>query len=392
MSDVDSVTQRFKEAKISDNTGLETQPHSNNDHKDPETTTLYVGNLDVRADEQMMFDIFSAVGPVIRCKIFKDKLFLKNEVCYGFVEFPDTESAQVALKHMDGRKIFDFNIRVNWAMDKNSLPQEKIPPNFQVYIGDLSPETTREDLISSFSQVNGVSNIKLMTDDETGASKCYGFVNFSSHDVAIDFIGKMDGSLINSRPVKVNWAYNSANNNRNVNKRFYNNRNQNLDYDTVFSQTSPHNNIIYCGNLSQYTQQDHLLRLFVQYGNVIDIRMQPNRGFAFVKMDNHQDATSSIVNINGMFLNGKNIVCSWGKGHGPDSDNSPRNNNYETQANNSSNGDNLNTASVNKSYYRGTGRDFKNHVEHNNNSYENQNPDNRYSNQYKNREYINSNS
>ncbi|OMJ11956.1 Nucleolysin TIA-1 isoform p40 [Smittium culicis] len=328
MSEVNSITESLKEIKLESSTNnFDSLNESQKSQEDAASKTLYVGNLDVRADEQMIFDIFSAVASVSSCKIFKDKHFLKNSVCYGFVEFPDHDSAEAAFKQMDGRKIFDFNIRVNWATGGFSQAQEKVQANFQVYVGDLAPETTEDDVNSAFSGIAGIENFKLITDNVTGESKCYGFINFSSRDLAVSFINDSSNLLIKSRPVKINWANNSNSNNRNfANKKFYQNKNQSMDYDTVFNQTSPYNNVVYCGNLASFTQQDHLLRLFIQYGNVTDIRMQPNRGFAFVKMDSHENATTSIVNINGMFLNGKNIICSWGKGNSSDNNNGGNNN------------------------------------------------------------------
>lgn len=41
--------------------------------------------------------------------------------------------------------------------------------------------------------------------------------------------------------------------------------------------------------------------------------MQPERGFAFVKLDTHENAASAIVNLAGQVACGRPIKCGWGK-------------------------------------------------------------------------------
>jgi RNA recognition motif-containing protein len=41
--------------------------------------------------------------------------------------------------------------------------------------------------------------------------------------------------------------------------------------------------------------------------------MQADRGFAFVKLDTHENAASAIVNLAGQIACGRPIKCGWGK-------------------------------------------------------------------------------
>lgn len=56
-----------------------------------------------------------------------------------------------------------------------------------------------------------------------------------------------------------------------------------------------------------------MIPLFQQFGYVIEIRMQTDRGYAFVKMDTHEGASLAIVHLNGMLINGRGVKCSWGR-------------------------------------------------------------------------------
>lgn len=48
-------------------------------------------------------------------KIIPDRNFQHGGLNYGFVEFYEMRSAETALQTLSGRKIFDTEIRVNWA-------------------------------------------------------------------------------------------------------------------------------------------------------------------------------------------------------------------------------------------------------------------------------------
>lgn len=51
-----------------------------------------------------------------------------------------------------------------------------------LYVGDLHPETTEEDLEKVFKEMGVISSIRLCRCTITKKSLCYGYVNFSSHE------------------------------------------------------------------------------------------------------------------------------------------------------------------------------------------------------------------
>lgn len=86
-----------------------------------------------------------------------------------------------------------------------------------------------------------------------------------------------------------------------------------LDFETVVSQTPAYNTTVYVGNLIPYSTQADLIPLFQGYGYIVEIRMQADRGFAFVKLDTHEHAAQAIVNLQNYPVHGRPIKCSWGK-------------------------------------------------------------------------------
>jgi nucleolysin TIA-1/TIAR len=86
-----------------------------------------------------------------------------------------------------------------------------------------------------------------------------------------------------------------------------------MSYDVGTSQSSDQNTTVYVGNLIPYTTQADLIPLFQGYGYIVEIRMQADRGFAFVKLDSHANASAAIANLQNQLVHGRPIKCSWGK-------------------------------------------------------------------------------
>lgn len=84
----------------------------------------------------------------------------------------------------------------------------------------------------------------------------------------------------------------------------------------MINQAPAHNTTVYVGNLVPYATQADLAPLFQSIGHVFEIRLQADRGFAFVKYATHELAASAIVNLNGTMVHGRPLKLSWGKESG----------------------------------------------------------------------------
>ncbi|XP_073467193.1 nucleolysin TIAR-like [Aquarana catesbeiana] len=86
-----------------------------------------------------------------------------NNDPYCFVEFYEHRDAAAALAAMNGRKILGKEVKVNWATTPSS--QKKDTSNhFHVFVGDLSPEITTEDIKSAFAPFGKISMAAIWTD------------------------------------------------------------------------------------------------------------------------------------------------------------------------------------------------------------------------------------
>lgn len=76
----------------------------------------------------------------------------------------------------------------------------------KLFIGGLSWNTTDDGLRQAFSRFGEISEAKVIKDRETGRSRGFGFVTFSSDDAANSAMSEMNGKDLDGRNIKVNEA------------------------------------------------------------------------------------------------------------------------------------------------------------------------------------------
>ncbi|KAH8100578.1 hypothetical protein BXZ70DRAFT_1008077 [Cristinia sonorae] len=291
---------------------------------------LYVGNLSPRVTEYMLTEIFAVAGPVQHVKIIPDRNYQHGGLHYGFVEYVDMRSAETALQTFNGRKILDTEIRVNWAY-QGQQNKEDTSGHYHVFVGDLSPEVNDEVLGKAFSAFGTLSDARVMWDMNSGKSRGYGFLAFRDKTDAEQAIATMNGEWLGSRAIRVNWANQKTQGappaapGRPVGAGAgggmgmggapapINFQGGPISYESVVQQTPAYNSTVYVGNLVPYCTQADLIPLFQSIGYLSEIRMQADRGFAFVKLDTHEHAAMAIVHLQGQMVHGRPIKCSWGK-------------------------------------------------------------------------------
>lgn len=76
----------------------------------------------------------------------------------------------------------------------------------KVYVGNLSYNTTEEDLRDLFSQAGEVASVALIKDRDSGRSKGFAFVEMGAQVEAEKAISMFNGSMMGDRELKVNLA------------------------------------------------------------------------------------------------------------------------------------------------------------------------------------------
>src|SRR5215468_6709858 len=74
----------------------------------------------------------------------------------------------------------------------------------KLYVGNISFQTTSEELVQMFSQYGTVLGAQIVSDRETGRSRGFAFVEM--HDGADEAIAAMNGAQLGGRTLTVNEA------------------------------------------------------------------------------------------------------------------------------------------------------------------------------------------
>ena len=76
----------------------------------------------------------------------------------------------------------------------------------KLYVGNLSYETTEDELRSLFTQMGTVNEVALIKDRDTGSSKGFAFVTMGSQEDANKAIEQLNGKSMGNRDLTVNMA------------------------------------------------------------------------------------------------------------------------------------------------------------------------------------------
>ena len=78
--------------------------------------------------------------------------------------------------------------------------------SMKLYVGNLSFETSSDNLQQLFAEAGTVESAAVVEDRETGRSRGFGFVEMSSKEEGEAAIAQFDGKEVNGRGLKVNEA------------------------------------------------------------------------------------------------------------------------------------------------------------------------------------------
>ncbi len=75
-----------------------------------------------------------------------------------------------------------------------------------LYIGNLHYNVNEEELKEIFKKFGEIMSVRIITDNQTGRSKGFGFIEMIKEEEARVAIENLDGTEIRGRRVKVNQA------------------------------------------------------------------------------------------------------------------------------------------------------------------------------------------
>ncbi|KAJ4459981.1 putative Splicing factor 3B subunit 4 [Paratrimastix pyriformis] len=165
--------------------------------------TVYVGDLDPKVTDSLLWEIFVQAGPVVNVHMPKDKLTMQHSG-YGFVEFRSEEDADYAIKVMNMVKVYGKPMRVN----KASRDKKTLDVGANLFIGNLDPDVDEKLLYDTFSAFGVVITApKIMRDPTSSESKGFGFISFDCFEASDLAIECMNGQYLCNKQISVAYAF-----------------------------------------------------------------------------------------------------------------------------------------------------------------------------------------
>ncbi|XWS18930.1 hypothetical protein CRYUN_Cryun32bG0087300 [Craigia yunnanensis] len=176
-------------------------------------TNLYVKNLVDGITEDLLEEMFSRYGKVCSVVIMKDSKGSSRG--FGFVNFQSPDDAKKALEAMNGVQLGSKNLFVGRAQKKAERTEllkhkykdvyncrfEKLKAS-NLYVKNLNLSIDEKKLQKLFGHFGQIASARVMR-HESGMSKGFGFVCFSSPEEAMAALHGLNGTLFEGRNLYV---------------------------------------------------------------------------------------------------------------------------------------------------------------------------------------------
>jgi polyadenylate-binding protein len=270
---------------------------SNNSNEDPDTAgptpssavphpqasaSLYVGELDPSVTEAMLFELFSQIGSVASIRVCRDAV-TRRSLGYAYVNYNTTTDGEKALEELNYTLIKGRPCRIMWSQRDPALRKTG---QGNVFIKNLDTAIDNKALHDTFAAFGNILSCKV-AQDESGASKGYGFVHYETDEAASQAIKHVNGMLLNEKKVFVG---------HHIPKK---------DRQSKFEEMKANFTNIYVKNIPVEVTDEEFRELFEKFGDVTSAslaRDQENgksRGFGFVNFINHEHAATAVDDLNG---------------------------------------------------------------------------------------------
>ncbi|XP_073043812.1 33 kDa ribonucleoprotein, chloroplastic [Primulina eburnea] len=182
-----------------------------------EAGRLYVGNLPFSMTSKQLSEIFAEAGRVLSVQIVYDRLTDRSRG-FSFVTMGSVEEAKEAIRLFDGAQIGGRTAKVNFPEVPRGGEREVLSPQIRssyqgfvdsphkIYAGNLSWDLTSQGLREAFEAQPGYLSAKVIYDRDSGRSRGFGFITFSSAEEVESALNNMNGVEVGGRPLRLNLA------------------------------------------------------------------------------------------------------------------------------------------------------------------------------------------
>jgi len=244
---------------------------------------------DPSVTEAMLFELFSQIGSVASIRVCRDAV-TRRSLGYAYVNYNTTIDGEKALEELNYTLIKGRPCRIMWSQRDPALRKTG---QGNVFIKNLDTAIDNKALHDTFAAFGNILSCKV-AQDESGASKGYGFVHYETDESASQAIKHVNGMLLNEKKVFVG---------HHIPKK---------DRQSKFEEMKANFTNIYVKNIPSEVTDEEFRDLFEKFGDVTSASLArdetgKSRGFGFVNFINHEHAATAVDDLNGKDFKGQDL-------------------------------------------------------------------------------------
>lgn len=271
------------------------------------TGNIFIKNLDLSIDNKALHDTFSAFGNILSCKVAVDENGTSKG--YGFVHYETAEAAENAITHVNGMLLNDKKVYVGHHVPRKERQSkvEELKARFtNVYVKNLDLEMDDDQFNEMFSKYGPVTSA-VVSRDEDGVSKGFGFVNFEEHEHAVAAVEDLHDQEIDGRKLFVTRAQKKHEREEELRRQYE---------QAKFEKLSKYQGVnLYIKNLDDDVDDERLRQEFAVFGTITSAKVMRDeknvtKGFGFVCYASPDEATKAVTEMNGRMLGNKPLYVA----------------------------------------------------------------------------------
>ncbi|EFJ31737.1 hypothetical protein SELMODRAFT_21095, partial [Selaginella moellendorffii] len=276
-------------------------------HRDPSirksgTANIFIKNLDRAIDNKALHDTFVSFGNILSCKVATDSNGQSKG--YGFVQFEQEESAQVAIDKVNGMLVAEKQVFVGPFVRRQEREQNGKFNN--VFVKNLGESTTDDELKEVFGAFGKITSAVVMRDSD-GKSKCFGFVNFENPDEAAKAVVGLNGKKIEDKEWYVGRAQKKSEREAELRAKYEQERKERIDRYQGAN--------LYLKNLDDDVDDERLREIFADFGSITSCKVMrdaqgQSKGSGFVAYSAPEEANRATIEMNGKMIGSKPIYVA----------------------------------------------------------------------------------
>ncbi|KAK7285727.1 hypothetical protein RJT34_20506 [Clitoria ternatea] len=158
----------------------------------PRPTEVYVCNIPRSCDTEQLLEMFNPHGTVLSVQVSRNVETGQSRGT-AYVTVDSISSAKKAILALDKSDVGGREMRVRFSAEMNprrrNLETMNAAPKrtiyyegpHKLYVGNLSKNTTLEDLRHLFGRFGNVASVRVLQDLRKGSRRVYAFVSYLSH-------------------------------------------------------------------------------------------------------------------------------------------------------------------------------------------------------------------